>query len=420
MLSPQLMRREEFMKQDPALVCSALVVVIIAGLIFAPEVRATSKFKTLHTFSVLGKYGRGPSASMVLDKKGNLYGTTPVGGAGGVGTVFELSPTAEEHWTPHLLHAFEGPDGSYPNGPLIFDDAGNLYGTAQQGGVYGEGSVFELVHTADGLWKESTLYSFENNGKDGQMPLAGLIFDKAGNLYGTTKEGGAYGRGSIFRLTRHAGGSWGESVLHSFAGGDGDGSFPRAGLIVDAAGSLYGTTVNGGPNNDGTVFKLQIDTNGVWIESVLHNFAGTDGSFPIAGLTFDQTGDLYGTTYLGGSGYGVVFKLKLGEHEGWKETVIHSFQVHRMDGITPFATPAIDAAGNLYGTTLEGGSHGYGTVFKLARTSGGWKSRVVHAFRDHPGSNSYSGLIFDAAGNLYGTDSGDGQHTCGSVFQILP
>jgi len=163
-------------------------------------------------------------------------------GAGGFGTVFELSPNVEGRWTPHVIYAFKEADGSDPNGPLIFDDAGNLYGTTQQGGDNGEGTVFELIHRGDGLWKESALYSFKKDGKDGQMPLAGLIFDKVGNLYGTTSQGGAYGHGSIFEL-RHAVGSWSDSVLHSFSGSDG--SYPRAGLIIDHTGNLYGTTFTG-------------------------------------------------------------------------------------------------------------------------------------------------------------------------------
>jgi len=195
-------------------------------------------------------------AGLVLDADGNLYGATETGGTYGRGTVFQLTPKAGDGRTETVLYSFQpnGTDGNYPLASLIFDAAGNLYGTTQRGGAYGFGTVFELTPTAGGGWTEKVLHHFGYS-TDGSAPFSGLIFDGVGNLYGTTFYGGTYGSGTAFELTPTAGGDWTEQVLHSF-GNSADGSKPNAGLIIDAASSLYGTTVFGGTYSAGTVFEL--------------------------------------------------------------------------------------------------------------------------------------------------------------------
>jgi uncharacterized repeat protein (TIGR03803 family) len=320
--------------------------------------------KVLYSF---GNYPDGslPSSSLVFDAAGNLYGTTYQGGANNVGTVFELTSGPGGSWTKKLLHSFGNyPDGSLPSSSLVFDAAGNLYGTTASGGHNGMGTVFELMPDGSGGWTELVLHSFNN--PDGGFPYAGLIFDTAGNLYGTTSLGGTYAYGTVFELTPTIGGSWIETVLYSFGGGtDGDG--PLAGLIFDAAGNLYSTTLRGGTYNYGTVFELTPIAGGGWTEKLLHSFIydGTDGNLPYAGLIFDAAGNLYGTTVNGGTYQaGTVFELTPTANGNWTEQVLHNFG-SGTDGSLPYAGLITDATGNLYGTTNSGGSNNYGTVFEF-------------------------------------------------------
>jgi uncharacterized repeat protein (TIGR03803 family) len=264
-----------------------------------------------------------------------------------------------------VLHNFNnnGTDGAWPLAGLIFDAARNLYGTTSSGGTYGGGTVFELTPAADGVWTEKVLHSFDN-GTDGANPYAGLIFDAAGNLYGTTFYGGTYNYGAVFELTPAGGGVWTEKVLHNFNYNGTDGALPYAGLIFDAARNLYGTTLEGGTYYSGTVFELTPAAGGVWTEKVLHNFNnnGTDGGTPYAGLIFDAARNLYGTTAGGGTYYsGTVFRVNA---NGGRVQVLYSFG-NGTDAANPYAGLIFDAAGNLYGTTFYGGTYNYGTVFKI-------------------------------------------------------
>lgn len=299
-----------------------------------------------------------------------------------------------------VLHRFEK-DGYNPAASLIFDAAGNLYGTTYRGGLYGVfGTVFELMPTAGGGWTEKVLHVFGSS-EDGQNPLASLIFDGAGNLYGTTQAGGAYSNGTVFELSPTAGGGWREKVLHSFnyKGGK-DGYYPTAGLILDAAGNLYGTTSMGGiglctdfntgaVTGCGMVFELSPAGHGVWTERVLYSFEFTlqgTGAIP-SGLIFDAAGNLYGTTeYSDFPSVGTVFELLRGAGGLWTEKVLHSFTENGEDGLTPAAGLVFDAVGNLYGTTVGGGTGTCtcGTVFELApKPGGGWAEKVLHSFNDN-------------------------------------
>ena len=360
-----------------------------------------------------GHDGINPLASLIFDTAGNLYGTTEYGGTGGSGTVFELSPGTGGIWTEKVLWSFGGAGGDGPFGSLIFDTAGNLYGTTTLGGANLDGTVFELSPGTGGVWTEKVLWSFGATSTDGVGPQAGLIFDSDGNLYGTTLNGGANHAGIVFELSPGTGGVWTEKILCNFATSTGGSS---GGLIFDAQGNLYGTT-------GGTVFELSSGTGGVWTEKLLWTFAGypTDGSGPMGGLIFDSEGNLYGTTKSGGSGrdseyigLGTVFELSPEGSGSWTEKVLWNFQGEPTDGTSPMAGLILDAQGNLYSTTVYGGPNDPGvlgrnlggTVFELTPESGGaWTENILHNFTatSTDGTSPQAGLVADTAGNLYGT-----------------
>jgi len=428
--------------QKSLIILGAALVVISGILSAATPASAADREKVLYAFKG-GSDGLSPSA-LIFDAAGNLYGTTFHGGNYqcdpyfGCGTVFKLEPGAQGKWSKTVLHTFAGKDGANPSGGLIFDAAGNLYGTTISGrGGEGLGTVFKLAPGLGHEWTETVLHTFNN--KDGGLPASSLIFDTAGNLYGTTQIGGAHGFGTVFKLAPGAHGKWTETVLHSFNGKDGSG--PESALIFDSRGNLYGTTIAGGNiaycygNGCGTVFKLVPGADGKWTHTVLHSFTGKDGDGdqPWSSLVFDAAGNLYGTTNLGGDlnsttclgyGCGVVFRLAPGTNGKWTENVLHKFHGWT-DGFYPYAGLILDAAGNLYGTTWYGG-----TAFKLALgTDGTWTEKVLHFFTGKDGWFPSSGLIFGASGNLYGTTYLGGKLNncqseygpgCGVVFEITP
>jgi uncharacterized repeat protein (TIGR03803 family) len=342
------------------------------------------------------------------------YATTAVGTDGvesGYSNQIEVILPGGGSGSENAVYSFAGgSDPKFPYAGLIFDKAGNLYGTTEFGGASGHGAVFKVTRNSDGTWTESVLYSF-TGGSDGGQPSAGLVFDATGNLYGTTNFGGStncnLGCGTVFELAPSSGG-WTESVLYTFTGGA-DGREPYATLLFDTTGNLYGTTLLGGnigsacSSGCGTVFKLTA-ASGSWTESVVYAFTGgTDGASPYHGLVFDPAGNLYGTTYAGGaSGNGAVFKLTPGSG-GWTESVLHAFAGGR-DGKNPYGGLIFDVSGRLYGTAFQGGTPGFGIVFALLPTSkGGWRERVLHTFGNAPSANPVASLVVDAAGNLYGT-----------------
>ncbi len=327
--------------------------------------------KVLRSFHRDGTNGANPKASLTFDAAGNLYGTTYAGGIHNLGTVFELTPNADGSWTEFVLHCFgNGADGQNPTGSLIWDAAGNLYGTTVNGGIHSAGTLFELTPRVGRGWSEKLLHSF-GLGTHGQHPYAGVIFDAAGNLYGTTYDGGIHNLGTVFQLTPKADGGWSEFVLHNFGTGS-DGENPTASLIWDAAGNLYSTTVNGGIHGLGTLFELTPRVGGGWSEELLHSFGlGTHGQHPYAGVVFDAAGNLYGTTHDGGIyNLGTIFELAPNADGGWSENTLHNLGTAGTDGTGPNAGLIWDAAGNLYGTTTGGGIYGCGwdrcgTVFEI-------------------------------------------------------
>ncbi len=405
--------------------------------ILLPGAHATTAAQqeiVLHTFNPGAREGINPEANVIFDSAGNLFGTTYEGGTIGCfggsincGTVFELSPRSDGTWAEKTIHNFNGNDGAASTAGLIVDASGNLYGTTAYGGTDYYGVVFELLPTKNGGWVEKVLHQFEVNGVDGLTPYGSLVFDRAGNLYGTTSVGGAYDGGVVFELSPTPGGNWNETVIHNFASDSTDGANPFDALIIDAAGNLYGTTPGGGTYGYGTVFELSPMAGGSWNETILHNFNfnRVDGVQTYAGLTFDNHGNLYGTTPGGGTNeHGTVFELIPTGGGQWTENILHNFNGDKKsgDGTEANTSVTIDSAGNIFGTTLSGGAYGHGTVFELSPAAGGvWTETILVNFSGDNGGQPAGAVIMDATGNLYGTTirGGIGQlHGDGVVFEI--
>lgn len=403
-------------------VLAVAAVTLIMALILVPGAWAASGYKVLYKFTG-GSDGSQPSAGLILDPSGNLYGTTPQGGAFGDGVVFKLTKNSDGSWTESVLYSFAGgTDGATPYAEMTFDTSGNLYGTTRYGGTSSAGTVFQLAPNSGGIWTETLLYSF-TGGSDGANPLSGVIFDATGNLYGTTNDGGASGVGVVYKLVPNSDGAWTESLLHTFTGGQDGGNPVFGNLTFDTAGNLYGTTGYGGGYGGGVVYKLTPNSDGTWTESVLHPFTGgKDGMIPMGTLIFDSAGHLYGVAQGVNANYGNVFKLTLGENGKWSEQVLYVFHGDQ-DGAYPVGGVILDAAGKLYGTTNAGfNSHGgAGQLFKLVPRRWLWE-KYAYLFEGPPrdGANSTAPVVFDAAGNLYGTAyDGWGTGCCGVVFEYI-
>jgi uncharacterized repeat protein (TIGR03803 family) len=305
-------------------------IAVISTLLSSGGAFAVNKDKLLHEFNPALMDGSHSYTVLVFDKAGNLYGTTYQGGGNGCqgelgcGIVFELTPNPDGSWTEQVLYRFQGgDDGGNPSSGITLDQEGNLYGTTWNGGVNSQGTIFKLMQNQDGSWTESVLYSFGNGSEDGMNPIGGMVFDKAGNLYGTTSYGGVdHDYGTVYKLDKNNK----ETVLHSFNFRDGE---SPNGVIRDAVGNLYGTTISGGGTGaGGMVFKLSPRAVGGWIERVLYRF-GKDGGAgaPRAGVIFDKAGDLYGTLPLGGQcdACGAIFKLTPKPQGPWQESTLYSF-----------------------------------------------------------------------------------------------
>jgi uncharacterized repeat protein (TIGR03803 family) len=300
-----------------------------------------------------------------------------------------------------VLYNFPGgAAGSQPYGGVIRDSAGNLYGTTR----YGGGADMGVVYKLDTAGQETVLHKF-TGGADGGETFAGVVRDQSGNLYGTTTSGGTAGAGVVYKV-----GTAGQyTVLHNFTGGA-DGGFPKAGVILDPSGNLYGDTNSGGTGGVGVVYKL--DTAGQ--EKVLHSFTGADGAGPFGGVILDPAGNIYGTTQSGGSGVeGVVYKL----NAAGQETVLYNF-TGGADGGSPLAGVTLGPAGKLYGTTEFGGTVGQGVVYELDSTG---QETVLHSFTGGAdGGEPFAGVTLGPAGNLYGTTSAGGSALQGVIFKVIP
>jgi uncharacterized repeat protein (TIGR03803 family) len=411
---PPVWRRLGWTKQTAAAIRAALTFAVLCAvlLIASRPVRAQTE-TTLYNFTG-GSDGGYPSSSLISDGVGNFYGTTTLGGlpcpsnSRGCGTVFELSPDGNRGWNETVLYTFTGsPDGAVPEfAPVIFE-AGNLYGTTSDGGAFSRGAVFELSPVGSN-WAETVLYSF-TGGAAGSHPEAGLIMDSAGNLYGTTST--YQDSGNVFELSPSDTG-WTQQVIYAEPA--------SGGLTMDAAGNIYGTTFS-------TVFELSPHGNRGWNPTVLHTFIGypQDGMDAQGTLVFDQAGNLYGITYSGGAkNNGTVYKLKLGQNGQWTEEILHSFKSGK-DGRQPWAGVVLDAAGNIYGTTALGGVFGpehQGTVFELLAPAAArdYTVKVLYSFYGPNGTNPYGIPALDSAGNLYGTTALGGTNNSGVVFEVTP
>jgi uncharacterized repeat protein (TIGR03803 family) len=399
--------------------------VVALVLVFANSVWAQSNEKLLYGFTFKHADGEFPTAPVTFDVHGNLYGTTDLGGTNANGTVVKLTRSSRG-WKETVIYRFlGGNDGTQPWGGVVLDGAGNLYGTTIGGGTGGGGTVFQLTPHIGKAWTETVLHGFSGL-SDGSTLYSGLVFDQAGNLYGTTFGGGGgncvdtLGCGVVFELTPKSGGGWTEKTIYAFQGGT-DGAYMLGGVILDAKGNLYGTTELAGVHGSGTVFQLTPHLDGSWTESTLYSFSASgDGMSPLAGLTFDHRGNLYGTTSLGGANNaGTVFELKRGKR-GWTEAVLHSFDSNS-DGSMPYAGVTFDKAGNLYGATSTDGTQGAGAIFRLTRSGSGWTETVLHSFSGgKDGGGPLGNLLFDAKGNLYGTTEHGGPGLEGVVFQFAP
>jgi len=382
----------------------AFVVVLVFGVVTTGWAQAQT-FTTLYNFTG-GSDGANPYGNVIRDAAGNLYGTATAGGAG-YGVVFKLSKGGKET----VLYTFTGgSDGANPYVGLVRDATGTLYGTTAFGGA-GYGVVFELNKSG----KETVLYTFMG-GADGCYPFGGLLRDEAGNLYGTTEDCGAYGVGTVFEVSK----SGKETVLHSFAGPPSDGQFPSfTSLLRDKKGNLYGVTEEGGSGGCsggcGTVYQLSKSDK----ETVLYSFLGgtSDGGYVFGTPAMDSKGNLYGTANEDGCCHvGIVWKVS----KKGKETVLHNFAAGSSDGAEPIAGLVMDAKGNLYGDTYQGGSANLGTVYELDKKG---TLTLLHTFTGSDGDYPYSNVLRDAAGTLYGTTlyggSGDTcRNGCGTVWQI--
>jgi uncharacterized repeat protein (TIGR03803 family) len=396
---------------------AALAAMLVAMLTTIGSLPAEAQtYAAIYSFTG-GHDGGNPEAGLSIDRAGNLYGTALDGGVG-FGTAFKLAHK-NSNWIFNPLYSFAGgSDGAGTYSRVIFGPDGSLYGVTY-GTDGGFGTIFKLQPPATACksalcaWTETVLYRF-TGGSDGANPEGDLTFDQAGNIYGVTLRGGD-GYGVVYELKR-SGGGWTQSVLHTFEPGSG-GTHPTAGLIFDKTGNLYGTAAFGGLGF-GVVFQLTPSGSG-WTENTLYVFQGeNDGGAPIGGLIFDSSGNLYGSTFQNGAGSGgTAFEL-VAQSGKWTFALLYSFA--GTSGCGPQASLAFDQSGNLYGTTLCDGANGQGSVFKLTPSSGAWIYTSLHDFAGSDGGYPFSNLVFDTSGNLYGTASQGGANGVGVVFQVTP
>jgi uncharacterized repeat protein (TIGR03803 family) len=393
-----------------------------AALTLTVQAQYQYKETTLYTFGGQKDVYQ-PVRNLLADQQGNFYGASTYGGGGcsgkGCGTVFELSPGSGGGWTETILYAFTGKDdGEYPIGNILMDANGNIFGTTGFGGTSGAGVAWELSPSATG-WTQTVLYTFTGQA-DGGFP-SGLTFDANGNLFGTATQGGANTWGAIFELSPGSSG-WTESVLYSFTDGN-DGGEPYGGVAIDANGRLYGAAEVGGSTTScqqgcGTVYRLSPSSTG-WRFSRLYAFQGPGGETPFGGLALDAAGNVYGTTRAGGHNYGVVFELSPTSSGGWKETLLHDF-TNGTDGADPSNSVMFDSEGNLYGATDGTASNAPNTIFRLRPGTGGGVFSVIYTFPSaNTGTAAQTPSVFDSAGNLYGVALTAGRAQ-GSVYELTP
>ncbi len=391
-------------------------------------------YSIIYNFSG-GLGGSYPYDGLTMDRAGNLYGTTHDGGSSDQGLVFKLT-NHNGSWIFIPLYSFRGGnDGSHPYASVTIGPDGNLYGATFDGGLGGPecapggcGTVYKLTPPArlckslSCPWTETVLYRLSQSPTGVNSPYGRVIFDTAGNIYGTAWGGGtggceSPGCGAVYKLTP-SGGGWTFSVIYSFTG-HGDGSSPYSPVTMDPAGNIYGTTFYGQGlfQGYGTVFELLPSGSG-WIEKTLYTFGGgSDGGYPWAGVILDSAGNVYGATseVVHNDLRGVAFELSP-SGSGWTYSVL-SVLSGSVDADLSF-----DKGGNLYGTASFGGAYGFGYVFKLSYSAGAWTQTDLHDFstKNNDGFGPWSTVVFDAAGNLFGTTNGGGTTGGGVIWEITP
>jgi uncharacterized repeat protein (TIGR03803 family) len=387
----------------------------------------------IYNFTGSTSDGSNPHCAPLIDGSGRLFGTTVYGGASGDGTVYKLTPGGGGSWTETLLHSFAGHpgDGAEPDGDLLMVSS-NLYGTTAIGGSSNAGTVYEMKNSS-GTWSESVLYNFAGGTGDGGGPFSAVIVS-GGVLYGTTFYGGSNLDGTVFSLTPPS--PWTEAILYNFGASASDGQNPHSALLDAGSGVYYGTTYNGGSDSSGTVYELK-DSSGTWTETVIYTFTGgSDGSNPHPAVIMDSSGALYGTTVFGGANSkGTVYKLTPGGGGSWTESVLYSFGASSSDAAIPLAGVVFGSTQSvLYGATTKGGgssgcSYGCGTVYKLTLSGGTWSESILYAFTGYAnsdGEDPYSDITY-SGGWIYGTTYSGGTSAncsdtngCGTVYALQP
>ena len=393
-----------------SVVISFALVATLSFLAAVSQPAHSQTYSVIYNFTDKGSDGASPYGGPILDQSGNLYGTTYDGGSYGSGNIYKLAPSGSS-WTYSTLYSLKGiPDGSGPAfGTLAMRDDRVLFGTTEGGGDFG--TAFAVCACPG---SEIVVHKF-GVGTDGAQPIGGVVLDPAGNFYGTTSLGGAYGDGTIFEEKR-SGRGWTESVIYNFTGGN-DGTNPPAGVTLDAHGNLFGTTSLGGIYGGGVVYELSHSSTG-WTQTVLYTFQGqSDGQNPVGGVVLDEAGNLYGTTFDGGiNGGGTVYELSP-SGGGWTFTVLYSFA----GGYGGPYNKLTLANGSIYGFTNAEGANGLGSIFKLTPANGGWTFTDLHDFLGgSDGALPYGSVAVDSDGNVFGTAVTGGSKNQGVVFEITP
>ena len=408
------------------LTVAAPAVVLVLAIVASPAAQAQT-FSVIHRFTGGGD-GAHPDAGVTI-RAGILYGTAYQGGNGN-GTVYQVTQSGND-WVTLPISLLSG-GGANPIARVVFGPDGHPYGTTERGGPTGTGIVFDLIvplticKTANCFWKENLLYGFMG-GADAANPGYGdLTWDAQGNIYGTTMSGGASGAGAVYELQR-SGNSWTESVIYNFSGPDG--LFPQSNVVFDNNGNLFGTTLLGGSQAYGNVYELKYTQGVGWGKYPVYEFQnGSDGEHPVAGLIFDGSGNLYGATTDGGSrGGGTVFELSP-SGDSWTFKLLYSFSGPPGINCGPWGNLAMDGAGNLYGATNCDGAYTFGNIFKLTNTGNGWLYSSLHSFSGYSdGGYPFSNVTLDTSGNLYGTayyggnfGGNCGDIGCGVVWMVTP
>jgi uncharacterized repeat protein (TIGR03803 family) len=422
------MKRQNFSSSFLSAAFFRTVAALSLSLFLSGTLASAATYSTIFRFN--GTNGLQSRSGLVADSQGNLYGVTASGGSNaclpkGCGVVFELSPATGGGWTEKVIYTFKGApsDTAFPVTDLVFDTHGNLFGGTEA--ANGASAIFELTPGTGGAWTEKIIFNFS---AVYFSPTGQLAFDSKGNLYGTVIGGPTFENyGGVYEITPQSNGTWVANLIHGFTDTDGDGEQPFGGVVVDGQGNVYGTTYRGGTNNWGIVYELT-PNNGTFTEKILHTFTNlSDGGNPNVPLLLDSSGNLYGTTGGGGpvdSPYGLVYELSP-NGSTWTETVLYNFG--RYPAASLGSNVVFDSHGNLYGTTQDGGTQcngpGCGTVFKLTpQTSGPWKSTTLHVFASAgDGSVPVAGVVLDPAGNIYGiTEFGGDRDGKGTIFEIQP